>query len=226
VVAFLTFLRVERRAVAPLIPPSLLRQRNYGSSVTAQWCTNFAYMGGYIVTPVLVQEMFGFSVGQASFAMVIRPLMFSITAPIAGYVAVRIGERRCALFGTSLLVVGMATFCLASLWEALALVFVGLALGGIAHGAASPCLVTVAANDVAHEDLGVGNAAQQMVAQIGAVAGIQSLSAVSVAHSTSGFATAYAIGIVAAVGSVAATWRIRDGGRTHEVAGVVVPATP
>lgn len=225
-VAFVAFLRVERRVAAPLIPPVLLRQRNYGASVTAQWFTNFAYMGGYIVTPVLVQVMFGFSVGQASFAMVIRPLMFSITAPVAGYVAVRAGERRVALFGTTLLVVGMATFFAASVWETLALVFVGLAVGGVAHGASSPCLVTVAANDVAHEDLGVGNAAQQMVAQIGTVAGIQAMSSVSVAHNSSGFATAYAIGIVAAIGSVLATMRIRDRSHAHEPAGDVVPAIP
>ncbi|MFM8303691.1 MAG: MFS transporter [Actinomycetota bacterium] len=223
--AFAAFLRVERRVAAPLIPPMLLRQRNYGSSVAAQWCTNFAYMGGYIVTPVLVQEMFGFSVGQASFAMVIRPLMFSITAPFAGYVAVRVGERRCALFGTTLLVVAMATFFAASIGETLALVFVGLAVGGVAHGSASPCLVTVAANDVPHEDLGVGNAAQQMMSQIGTVAGIQAMSAVSVAHSAGGFATAYAIGVVVATGSVLATLRIRDRRHSPEVATGPVAAT-
>jgi hypothetical protein len=86
--------------------------------------------------------------------------------------------------------------------------------------------VTVAANDVAHEDLGVGNAAQQMVAQIGTVAGIQAMSSVSVAHSSTGFATAYAIGIVAAIGSVLATLRIRDHSHARELAGEVVPAIP
>jgi MFS family permease len=218
--AFVAFLRVERRVAAPLIPVALVRQRNYGASVTSQWFTNFAYMGGYIVTPVLVQEVFGFSVGQASFAMVIRPLMFSLAAPVAGYVAVRVGETRCARVGTALLVVGMATFLAASVWESLTLVFVGLAVGGIAHGTASPCLVTVAANDVAHEDLGVGNAAQQMMAQIGAVAGIQAMSAVSVVHTTGGFAAAYALGVVAAVGAFLATLRVRDRVRPPELAPV------
>lgn len=211
--AFVAFLRVERRVAAPLIPPVLVRRRNYRASVTSQWFTNFAYMGGYIVTPILVQEIFGFSVGQASFAMVIRPLMFSIAAPIAGYVAVRVGERRCAVFGTGLLIVGMATFFAASVWETVALVFVGLAVGGVAHGTASPCLVTVAANDVAHEDLGVGNAAQQMVAQIGTVAGIQAMSAVSIGHSSGAFAAAYGLGIAAAIGSFLAALRVRDRGR-------------
>jgi hypothetical protein len=114
----------------------------------------------------------------------------------------------------------MATFFAASVGEMVALVFVGLAVGGIAHGTASPCLVTVAANDVPHEDLGVGNAAQHMVAQIGTVAGIQAMSAVSVAHSANGFAAAYALGMAAAVGSFGAVLLVRDRVRTTEVAAV------
>ena len=213
VVAFVAFVHVERRAPMPLIPPVIMRRRNFGASVSAQWFANFGYMGGYIVTPLLVQEIFGFSVGQASLAMALRPLMFSLTAPIAGYVAVRIGERRCARFGTSLLVVSMATFLAASLCESLALVFVGLAIGGVSMGVAVPSLVTVAANDVESADLGVGNAAQQMVAQIGAVAGIQTLSSVSASGSNDAFALAYAIGGASAIMGALAALRVRDAER-------------
>ena len=213
-VAFVAFVRVERRVTAPLIPPALLHQRNFRSSITSQWFNNFAYMGGYIVTPVLVQQMFGFSVGQASFAMALRPLMFAVAAPVGGYVAVRVGERRCAVFGSALLVVSMAAFLAAALGEVLALVFVGLAVGGVSQGIALPSLVTVAANDVEHQDLGVGNAAQQMVAQIGTVAGIQTLSSVSVGGGSGGFGAAYAVGGVFAVAAAAAATRVVDRGRT------------
>ena len=72
---------------------SARRSRHRRSRTSATWA-------GTSCTPLLVQEIFGFSVGQTSFAMAVRPLTFSITAPIAGYVAVRVGERRCALTGT------------------------------------------------------------------------------------------------------------------------------
>jgi MFS family permease len=141
--------------------------------------------------------------------MAVRPLTFSITAPIAGYVAVRIGERRCALAGSTLLVLSMIGFVLASLQESLALMFVSLAVGGLSQGVSVPSLVTVAANDIDTPDLGVGNAAQQMMSQIGAVAGIQTMSSVSTSATTGAFAIAYTIGGVSAVGSFLAAIRIR-----------------
>ncbi len=209
ITAAAAFVFVERAATTPLIPLELVRRRNFGASVTSQALSNFGYMGGYIVTPILVQEIFGFSVGQTSFAMAVRPLTFSITAPIAGYVAVRIGERRCALAGSTLLVLSMLGFVFASLQESLALMFVSLAVGGLSQGVSVPSLVTVAANDIDTPDLGVGNAAQQMMSQIGAVAGIQTMSSVSTSATTSAFAIAYTVGGVSAVGGFLAAMRIR-----------------
>jgi EmrB/QacA subfamily drug resistance transporter len=209
VVAGIAFVFAERVAAVPLIPLELVRRRNFGASVSSQALSNFGYMGGYIVTPLLVQEIFGFSVGQTSFAMAVRPLTFSITAPIAGYIAVRVGERRCALTGTTLLVLSMLGFVYASLQESLALVFVSLAIGGLSQGVSVPSLVTVAANDIETKDLGVGNAAQQMMSQIGAVAGIQTMSSVATPATTSVFAIAYTVGGISALGGFLAATRIR-----------------
>jgi predicted MFS family arabinose efflux permease len=209
VLAGVAFVLAERVAAMPLIPPDLVRRRSFGSSISAQALSNFAYMGGYIVTPILVQEIFGYSVGQTSFAMAVRPLTFSVTAPIAGYVAVRVGERRCALAGAALLVLSMVGFVFASLQESIALMFVSLAVGGLSQGVSVPSLVTVAANDIDASDFGVGNAAQQMMSQIGAVAGIQTMSSVSTSASTSAFAAAYTVGGIAAVGGLLAATRIR-----------------
>jgi len=209
VAAAVLFVFAERVATTPLIPLDLVRRRNFGASVTSQALSNFGYMGGYIVTPILVQEIFGFSVGETSFAMAVRPLTFSITAPIAGYVAVRVGERRCALVGSTLLVLSLVGFVFASLQESLVLMFASLAIGGLSQGVSVPSLVTVAANDIDAEDFGVGNAAQQMMSQIGAVAGIQTMSSVSTSATTSAFAIAYTVGGISAVGGFLSALRIR-----------------
>jgi len=209
IAATVVFVFAERVADTPLIPPALVRRRNFGASISAQALSNFGYMGGYIVTPILVQEVFGYSVGQTSFAMAVRPLTFSITAPIAGYVAVRVGERRCALAGATLLILSMVGFVLASVQESIALMFVSLAIGGLSQGVSVPSLVTVAANDIDAADFGVGNAAQQMMSQIGAVAGIQTMSSVSTSASTNAFAAAYTVGGVAAFCGLLAATRIR-----------------
>jgi EmrB/QacA subfamily drug resistance transporter len=212
VAATIAFVLAERVAATPLIPLDLVRRRNFGASISSQALSSFAYMGGYIVTPILVQQVFDYSVGQTSFAMAVRPLTFSITAPIAGYVAVRVGERRCALAGTTLLVLSMIGFVAASLQESVALMFLSLAVGGLSQGVSVPSLVTVAANDIDATDFGVGNAAQQMTSQIGAVAGIQTLSSVSTSASTDAFAVAYTVGVIAAFGALLAATRIRRTG--------------
>jgi MFS family permease len=75
------------------------------------------------------------------------------------------------------------------------LVFVALVLSGLALGACSPSLMTIVANTVGSEDLGVANAAQSMVAQIGNVGGIQVLAILQASIAgAAGFTAAYVVG--------------------------------
>ncbi len=201
------FVRIESRADHPLLPLRFFAARDFSASLVAQFCANFAYMGGFIVTPLLVQSRFGFTVAATSWAMACRPLTFSITAPGSGYLAARVGERRAATAGTTLLVMSMMMFVVATTIDSVGLVFAGLALSGLAMGTSMPSLVTVVANTVDVGDLGVANASQQMVAQIGTVAGIQLLSTIQGGSEAAfPFAAAYLVGGgVAVIGVVAAS---------------------
>ena len=107
----------------------------------------------------------------------------------------RVGERRTGVAGLTLLVVSMLMFVVAGASDIVGLVFAGLALSGLAMGTSMPSLVTVVANTVSTGDLGVANAAQQMVGQIGTVAGIQLLSTLHGGSVDAGpFASAYVVG--------------------------------
>ncbi len=203
--AALAFARLERRAPHPLLPLHYFRARAFSASLVAQFAANFAYMGGFILTPLLVQERFGYSVAAASAAMVFRPASFSLTAPVAGHVAARTGERRAALVGAVLLAASMFGFVAAVASGRVGLVYVGLVASGVALGTASPALLTAAAGPFAHEELGVVNGAQGMVAQIGTVAGIQGLASLQAAvGGAAGFGWAYAAGGFVALAAVAA----------------------
>lgn len=202
--AVAAFVRIERRVTHPLLPLEFFGRRNFRAPLVAQFASNFAYMGGFIVTPLLFETVFGFSVAQTSLAMVSRPLSFSLSAPIAGYVAVRVGERRAGVVGTALVVASMATFAVAAGSQMLWLAFAGAVLSGLGLGASSPALVTAVANSVDAKDLGVASAAQQMITQIGVVGGIQVLSTVQGgAHSAGSYVPAYlaggAVGVIAIV---------------------------
>jgi EmrB/QacA subfamily drug resistance transporter len=204
------FIRCERRAAHPLLPLGFFRHRDFSASLAAQFTSQFAYMGGFIVTPLLMQERFGYAVAASGFAMVFRPLSFSASSPVFGYVAARIGVRRASLIGTVLLTLSMVLFAVAASGGIVWLVFVALVLSGLALGACSPSLMTIVANTVGSEDLGVANAAQSMVAQIGNVGGIQVLAILQAGIAgAAGFTTAYVVGAGVAFASILCAAMVR-----------------
>ena len=87
----------ERRASNPLLPLEFFRRPNFTPAIVAQFGSNFAYMGGFIVTPLLMQEVFGYSLSTTGYVMLCRPLTFSLFAPVAGYLTVHVGERFAAV---------------------------------------------------------------------------------------------------------------------------------
>ncbi len=213
-IGLMLFVRAERHAVDPLLPLRFFRARNFAASLAAQFGSNFAYMGSFIITPLLVGQRFGFSDTQSAAAMALRPLTFSIVAPIAGYLAVRTGERLMASTGTLFVGAAMVAFVAAAQLHVLGLVFVGLALAGVGMGTASPSLLSVVGNTVERAELGVANAAQSMAAQVGVVVGIGVLSTVQATGSGDGpFVIAYLCGLAAALCGTLAASSVRDDAR-------------
>ena len=208
------FLAVERRAPEPLIPPSWLRRRNVTAPVVSQFFANFAYMGGFIVTPVLLEDGLGYSTAFVGLLIISRPLAFSIAAPTAGYVTVRVRERVVGVVGSAILVVSMLLLAMIDIDATPAFIVLALALSGIGLGVSSPALTATIANAVGDDDLGVAAAIQQLSTQVGAVVGIQVMQTVQT--STEGragligsFANSYHIGAVAAAAAVAAAFWVR-----------------
>lgn len=206
------FVAVERRARHPLLPLDILRRRNFSLPIGAQMFSNFAYMGGFILAPVLLTRMFGYGESKVGFFVLIRPLSFSIMAPIAGYMAVRIGERSSAVAGTAAVFVSMLAFAGITPDTVDLFILVPLALSGVGLGIAQPSISSSIANSVEENRLGVAGAAQQLVTQVGLVAGIQLMSTIQASREpvvglTGSFRAAYLLGAgVCALGVVCAAF--------------------
>jgi MFS family permease len=131
-------------------------------------------------------------------------LLFSLVAPVAGYAAVKVGERSLVVLGAMALAASMVVFTELGSQPSLVVIVVALALSGVGNGLSTPSTVSSASNEVAPDELGVMSAAQQLITQIGIVAGIQVMVTVQAsAHggvgSLASFHRAYAVGAVAAV---------------------------
>ena len=192
------FVSVERRVQEPLLPLEYLRRRN------------FAYMGGFILAPSLLLHYFNYGEERIGLLVLTRPLAFSITAPIAGYVAVKVGERSAALAGSIAVVGSMLLFAAVGGSSGDALVIGALVLSGIGLGTSSPSVAASVANSVDEASLGIASAAQQLMTQVGVVTGIQLMRTV---QTTSSYRAAYLLGGAVACGAVVCSLFVRSANR-------------
>ncbi|HEX3333342.1 MAG TPA: MFS transporter [Acidimicrobiales bacterium] len=173
VVLAVVFVWRERTFATPLIPTTYWRRRNFMFPMGTKFCTSFAYFGGFFLFPLLMEQVYGYSVSQVGFVSVARPLVFAISAPIAGYLTVRTGERNSTLFGTGALLLSMVIFATLGATSALVVIVVALALSGLGMGVSMPATSSSMSNELAEAEYGVMSAAQLLSAQVGEVAGIQ-----------------------------------------------------
>jgi EmrB/QacA subfamily drug resistance transporter len=194
----------ERRIDHPLVPLEYFGRRNFAFPIVNQFFTNFAYMGGFVITPLLLQNVMDYSQTRTGLLSIARPLAFSIAGPVAGYLATRVGERKNAVFGSLLITGSMLGLATVGPGSSDLVVVATLALSGVGMGTVAPSMAASVANAVRDEDLGVASAAQQMMAQVGVVSGIQILQTVQQARepavgAVSSYHVAYLVGAVAAV---------------------------
>ncbi|HEV3282518.1 MAG TPA: MFS transporter [Acidimicrobiales bacterium] len=197
------FVLHERRAPHPLIPLRYFGMRNFVFPLGARTFINFSYMGGFFLFPILMERVYGYSETRAGLISTARPLMFSLVAPMAGYAAVRVGERFSVVAGAVALTVSMVVFTQFGAEPSVAVIVIALALSGIGNGLSTPSTAASASNEVAPDELGVMSAAQQLITQIGIVAGIQVMVTVQASGhggvgSLASFHRAFAAGAVVA----------------------------
>ena len=212
VTALYAFVKVEQRAVAPLVVLAWFRTRNVAFPVLSQMLTNFAYMGGFFLIPQVLGEPRGLLLDRSTVGnlVIARPLAFSLIAPAAALVTIRLGERIAGVVGALGVMASMVLWATVGLDSSYAFIIAATALSGIGLGIASPALTSLMASSVSEKDMGVAGAMQQLMTQLGAVLGSAVLATVSVSASHGNFQPfhlAFVAGAVAAaLGAIAAAF--------------------
>ncbi|MEO1061169.1 MAG: MFS transporter [Actinomycetota bacterium] len=204
VVSLAAFIAVERRSTAPMLRLDYFRRPNFTGPLIAQPLSQFAYMGGFLISPLLLDEIFGYSVATVALVLLFRPGAYSLSSPIGGRLTARSGERLPIIAGSVLMATSMLAWVGAAHWEHLPLVIVGLLLSGLAMGIASPAYATCIAGAVDPEDLGIANGMGSTMMNIGMLTGIQAMFTVlGDGRAPDDFAVVFAFGgVVAALGLV------------------------
>lgn len=171
VLSLTAFIRIERRVEHPLLPLEWLRTRNIALPVLSQTLSNFAYMGGFLLAPQVLDEVLRYDTAKISLVVISRPLTFAIVAPLASLITIRLGERVMGVAGTLCVVASMLAFTTVGPGTGLMLMLFALGLSGAGIGVSSPAMTSLVANAVDDRDLGVAGAMQQLMTQLGAVFG-------------------------------------------------------
>jgi EmrB/QacA subfamily drug resistance transporter len=212
-VAGWAFVRTERRASNPLLPLDYFRRRGFTFAIVTQAFLNGAYMGSFILTPLLLQNVLGYSETRTGLVSIARPLSFSAAGVLAGWVARRAGARPTAVGGAAAVTVAMAWMATLGASSSAPMVMGALALAGLGMGVAMPPIAASVTLSVDRKDLGIAGAAQQMVTTVGIVFGIQVMQAVqqgrvSAVGQAASYPWGYRTGFLLAVLGVAAASRI------------------
>lgn len=180
VICLAGFAVVEKRAESPVFPLAWLARGSFVLPSLATSALNFAYMGGFFLTPLFLEQGLGYGVAATGLFQIARPLCFALMAPFAGALAARVGERMVAVLGLGVMVGSMASFSLLSPGAPAALVALALAASGLANGLASPCLSSLVAASAEAGRLGQASGGLQVASQVGVVAGIQGMETIEV----------------------------------------------
>lgn len=199
VAAFIVFLgsqtRLRSSDVIPLVPLKYFRLMNYTGSAATSALANFVYMGGFVVTPLLLQYHFGIELAVVTLFLLIRPMSFSMGSPVGGILAKNFGERFTTMLGSACMVVSMLAFAASPQLDMLWLAIAGLALSGACLGFVMPSLQLVISEAVPPDDLGVAMGVTQTLSSIAVATGIQTLLLVlGEGRSPGDFTTAYLVG--------------------------------
>ena len=228
----LGFVLHERRVAHPLIPVEYFRRRNFAAPMAGQFLVQIAYQGGFVVVPLMLAEVMGYRSGRISLVVLSRPLLYAVAGPVAGRVAVRVGERRTAVVGASLVVLSTLLLTQVSPGTPDAVTFLIVGLAGAGLGGMVPPLNATITTAVEDRHLGVSGATAAMMLQIGAAVGIQLMQTTQETAEARGvsledsYHLAFLAGGLVALLGVAAVSLIRSLDRIPPASPVPEPAPP
>ncbi len=106
VVCLVVFCRRQLKLEHPLLDIRVFKYRDFTVSIIMVCLLFCAFIGVTLVIPLCLQGLHGFNALQSGMVLLPGTVAALFTAPITGYLQDRVGTRRIALVGSTLLVVG------------------------------------------------------------------------------------------------------------------------
>ncbi|WP_124726560.1 MDR family MFS transporter [Staphylospora marina] len=172
VLLFGGFVRVEKTAPEPMIPLDLFRNRTILFSTLAGFLCGAVLMAITAYVPLWTQGIYGEGATGAGLALLPMSLFWPLGAVVSGRILVRIGPRNTAMFGSLVLLTGLALlFGMSpdsSRWQLMA----AISLTGIGFGFVYTVTIVVVQSAVDGSLRGAANGINSFLRSLGQSVGI------------------------------------------------------
>jgi EmrB/QacA subfamily drug resistance transporter len=210
------FARWEIRARAPMVPMRLFRARGFSAGIAASVLFYAAMYGVLFLLPQFLQATLGFGPLSAGLRLLPWTATLFVTAPIAGAVVNKLGERPLVVTGLLMQAIGLGWIAaIAAPAVGYVSLIAPLTLAGVGVSMAMPAAQNAILSSVAMTEMGKASGIFNMGRFLGGMFGVATLVAVfsangavdSPAHFSTGFAAAMKIAAtLSLLGAVAGLW--------------------
>jgi MFS family permease len=177
VALFILLLWVERRAVDPILPLPLFRDRLFSTAIAHGILTGWALFGSVSFIPLFVQAVLGTTATEAG--ITITPMLLGwVTASIIGTrLLLTTGYRKLGVFGTTVFVLGAFLMSRAGMNSSQLSLMTFVALMGVGMGLSIPSFLIAVQTSVQRRQLGTATSTLQFSRSIGGTLGVSVMGA-------------------------------------------------
>lgn len=189
-VLFALFALAESRAVEPVLPLELFKNRIFVVGAIVMFVTGLALFGATLYIPLFVQGVIGRS--AASSGAILTPFMLSLIvgSTTSGQLISRRGRYKAnALVGTAIMIVGMALLARMGVGTTNGTVIRDMIITGFGTGLTFPVFTIAVQNAFSITRLGVVTSATQFFRQIGGTLGTAVMGSLLTSHFLNSFTT-------------------------------------
>ncbi len=179
VALLVAFCVVEAKAVEPLIPLGLFRNRTFNAASGVGFIIGFAMFGAIVYLPVYLQIVHGATTTASGLELL--PLVGGMltTFILSGRIVTRTGRYKVfPIVGSAVLAVGLVLLSRLGLTTSFGVTSIYMVVVGLGVGLVMQVLVVAVQNSVSYEQLGVATSTATFFRTIGGAFGVSILGAV------------------------------------------------
>jgi len=164
---------VERRAVEPILPLELFRDRVFAAAAALSLLLNMALFGMAFYVPLFLQGVLGASATQAGVTMTPFSVGIAVASSLTGLAITALRRYQgLAFLGTALMALGLFLLTRLTPETALGVASLDVAIAGVGMGALFAVVGVVALNAPPPARMGAGAAAVRYLGQLGGTIGV------------------------------------------------------